>query len=211
MNSRNFARALAGALLVALPLTAAQATFETAEHKAEAASAAATAKDDMQATFGKEYLRNGEHLWKKTGAAAEVTRVVIDLSDQLAFAYRDDQLIGVSTISSGTDEKPTPTGIFPILEKRRMHHSIKDDNAPMPFMQRLDDYGVALHAGKLPGYPASHGCVRLPAAFAAKLFAATSVGTVVMIGKTGEDASKQPTEPAADEDRLSEEFNLASN
>jgi lipoprotein-anchoring transpeptidase ErfK/SrfK len=211
MTSWVFTRALAGALLAAVPLTAARATFETAEAKAEAASAAAVAKADMQATFGRDVLKNGEHLWKKGSGAAEVTRVVIDLSDQLAFAYRDDELIGVSTISSGTDDKPTPTGIFPILEKRRMHHSIKYDNAPMPFMQRLDNFGVALHAGNLPGYPASHGCVRLPAPFAAKLFAATSVGTLVMIGKTGEGASTQRYEPDAGEEPLSEEFDLASN
>jgi lipoprotein-anchoring transpeptidase ErfK/SrfK len=96
--------------------------------------------------------------------------------------YRAGELIGVSTISSGKPGKNTPPGIFPILEKKRMHHSRKYDNAPMPFMQRLDQYGIALHAGAIPGRPASHGCVRLPAAFAAKLFAMTQVGDRVVIG-----------------------------
>jgi lipoprotein-anchoring transpeptidase ErfK/SrfK len=178
-------RAAVAALFLATPLAAAHAAFESVEAKAEAASAADTARADMAATFGRDSLENGEHVWKK-GAGSEVTRVVISLSDQMAYAYHDDELIGASTISSGSDEKPTPTGIFPILDKQRMHRSIKYDNAPMPFMQRLDDYGVAMHAGKLPGYPASHGCVRLPAPFAAKLFAATRVGTVVMIGAPGE-------------------------
>ena len=91
-------------------------------------------------------------------------------------------LVAVSTISSGKPGKDTPTGIFPILEKKRLHRSIKYDNAPMPFMQRIDEYGIALHAGHLPGHPASHGCVRLPGEFAAKLFRVTEVGTPVLIG-----------------------------
>ena len=79
-------------------------------------------------------------------------------------------------------KNPTPTGIFPILEKKRFHRSIKYDNAPMPFMQRIDRYGIALHGGHLPGHPASHGCIRLPGEFAAKLFRVTDVGTPVLIG-----------------------------
>ena len=63
-----------------------------------------------------------------------------------------------------------------------MYRSKKYDNAPMPFMQRIDNYGIALHAGHNPGKPASHGCVRLPMAFAKKLFTATEVGTPVYIG-----------------------------
>jgi len=180
-----FGRALGCALLLSSACVPAHATAETAEDKAAAANAAELAKADLIATFDRPTLENGEFVWKSGKAAGEVDRVVISLSDQLAFAYHGDELIGASTISSGADEKPTPTGIFPILEKQRLHRSIKYDNAPMPFMQRLDDYGIALHAGRLPGYPASHGCVRLPAAFAAKLFAATRVGTVVLIGAPG--------------------------
>jgi len=196
-------RALAGALLLATPLGTAHATFETAEDKAAAADAADLARSDMEFVFERSFLENGRYLWRKGREGALVTRVVIDLADQMAFAYSDDELIGVSTISSGTDERPTPTGVFPILEKKRMHRSIKYDNAPMPYMQRLDDYGVALHAGHLPGFPASHGCVRLPPAFAAKLFAATSVGTVVMIGdraQRGPDTRQAESEPAEDAD-----------
>jgi lipoprotein-anchoring transpeptidase ErfK/SrfK len=63
-----------------------------------------------------------------------------------------------------------------------MYRSKKYDNAPMPFMQRIDNYGIALHAGHNPGYAASHGCVRLPTAFAKKLFGVTDVGTPVYIG-----------------------------
>jgi lipoprotein-anchoring transpeptidase ErfK/SrfK len=100
----------------------------------------------------------------------------------LAFLYRGDTLVAVSTISSGTPDRRTPTGIFNILEKKPMHRSRKYDDAPMPFMQRIDQYGIALHAGHNPGHPASHGCVRLPAKFAARLYAVTDVGTPVLIG-----------------------------
>ena len=92
------------------------------------------------------------------------------------------QVLSAPTISSGKPGKDTPTGVFPILEKKRMHRSIKYENAPMPFMQRIDSFGIALHAGQLPGHPASHGCVRLPSEFAAKLFRVTDVGTPVLIG-----------------------------
>ena len=187
MSRFTLARSLGAALLLATPLAAAHATIETPAAKAAAADAAETARQDMRATFGKRFLENGEYLWKRRSGGAEVNRVVIDLTDQLAFAYADDELVGVSTISSGTEDNPTPTGIFPILEKKRMHRSIKYDNAPMPFMQRLDQFGIALHGGHLPGYPASHGCIRLPPAFAAKLFAATNVGTTVMIGAEADD------------------------
>ena len=114
------------------------------------------------------------------GAGPE--RVVVSLTDQLAFLYRGDTLVAVSTISTGKDEKPTPTGIFSVLDKRPFYRSKKYDNAPMPWMQRIDQYGVALHGGYNPGYPASHGCIRLPVAFAKKLYTVTGVGTPVYIG-----------------------------
>jgi lipoprotein-anchoring transpeptidase ErfK/SrfK len=107
---------------------------------------------------------------------------VVSLGDQLAFLYRGDELVAVSTISTGKDEKPTPTGIFSVLDKKPFYRSKKYDNAPMPWMQRIDDYGIALHGGFNPGYPASHGCIRLPVDFAKKLFTVTGVGTPVYIG-----------------------------
>ena len=182
MNKLALALAGVGALGLAFPVTPAAATFETPEAKMTAASAADTAREHMFETFGKTSLKNGQFLWKEGTGNADVSRVVISLTEQLAYAYRGDELIGVSTISSGKETKPTPTGIFPILQKKRDHRSKKYDNAPMPFMQRLDQYGIALHGGHLPGYPASHGCIRLPHKFAAKLFAATEVGTPVLIG-----------------------------
>jgi len=182
MFKMKFAWGLGGALALAAPLAPVMASIETEEAKAAAADAALGAREQMAETFGVDSLQNGRHLWKKAAGTSSIDRVVVSLSDQLAYAYSGDELIGVSTISSGNEEKPTPTGIFTVLDKKRFHRSIKYDNAPMPYMQRIDQYGVALHAGHLPGYPASHGCVRLPAPFAAKLFAATRLGTEVVIG-----------------------------
>jgi lipoprotein-anchoring transpeptidase ErfK/SrfK len=90
-------------------------------------------------------------------------------------------LIGVSTVSTGKPGHDTPTGTFNILEKQLKHRSTLYNDAPMPFMQRLTWDGVALHAGNIPGYPASHGCIRLPAAFAELLFNATRLGVSVTI------------------------------
>ena len=181
MRLSALAFALGGALTLALPAAPAWGWLETPEAIEQATDAAAAARRDMREAFGRDSLKNGQYLWKAKDSG-QVTRVVVSLSEQMAFAYRGGELVGVSTISSGTKKNPTPTGIFPILDKKRHHRSIKYDNAPMPYMQRLDDYGIALHGGHLPGYPASHGCIRLPAAFAAKLFAATKIGTEVLIG-----------------------------
>jgi len=172
----------AAVLALTLPATPALASIETPEARMEATEAAYVAQDHLNETFGARLPANGKYFWRQDSAGRSIDRVVISLSDQLAYAYDGDELIGVSTISSGKQGKETPTGIFNVLAKQRMYHSKKYDNAPMPFMQRIDQYGIALHAGHLPGKPASHGCVRLPAAFAAKLFAATEVGTEVLIG-----------------------------
>ena len=173
--------ALAGSLALAIPATPLLAANESAEAIQKASYAIDIAEDDMRETFGKSGLRNGQFLWKP--GATEVDRIVINLSQQVAYAYDGDDLVAVSTISSGDEKHLSPIGVFSVLEKQRMHRSKKYDDAPMPFMQRITDTGVALHAGQLPGHPASHGCLRLPAAFAAKLFGATKVGTTVMIAE----------------------------
>ncbi len=174
---------LAGSL-IALTFSAqtALASIETPQAREAASEAAYMAQDHLFETFGSSTPANGKFFWRNDAAGRQIDRVVISLTDQLAYAYDGEELIAVSTISSGKEGKATPTGIFTVLDKQRMYRSNKYENAPMPFMQRIDDYGIALHAGHLPGHPASHGCVRLPAAFAAKLFGATRVGTEVLIG-----------------------------
>ena len=89
--------------------------------------------------------------------------------------------IGRSSISSGKPGHDTPTGVFPILQKKKMHHSNLYDDAPMPFMQRLTWGGIALHSGRNPGYPASHGCIRLPDEFAERLYDVTERGDTTVV------------------------------
>ena len=182
MRQLALALAVTGALALGVPSAPATAAIETQEAKSAAAMAAALARDDMVAAFGDKWLKPGQYLWRDVPDGAGPERVVVSLSDQLAFLYRGDTLVAVTTISTGTPDRRTPTGIFNVLEKKPMHRSRKYDNAPMPFMQRIDQYGIALHAGHNPGHPASHGCIRLPAKFAAKLYSVTGIGTPVLIG-----------------------------
>lgn len=156
--------------------------LETYAAQLQASDAASQARYDMLQVFGPKLLPPGKYLWRDVPESAGRERVVVSLSDQLAFLYRGDELMAVTTISSGTPSNPTPTGIFSVHTKKTMHRSRKYENAPMPFAQFIDQYGVALHAGHNPGRPASHGCVRLPSAFAKKLFAVTDLGTPVLIG-----------------------------
>jgi len=178
---RGLALAASGALALMLPAAPTLASIETPEAKAEASGAAAMARLHMEEVFGDKQLKAGQYLWRK-GSHSGDARLIISLGDQLAYLYRGETLVAVAAISTGVDEHPTPTGIFSVLDKQQMHRSIKYDNAPMPFMQRIDSYGIALHAGHNPGHRASHGCIRLPAPFAAKLYSVTGLGATVMIG-----------------------------
>jgi lipoprotein-anchoring transpeptidase ErfK/SrfK len=125
-------------------------------------------------------LAPGKYLWEEDIAAGPVS-ILISIPDQKAYVYRGDQLVAVSTVSTGKEGNETPVGIFNILQKKEMHRSNLYNDAPMPFMQRLTWDGVAIHAGKNPGFPASHGCIRVPTEFAKKLFAATEMGATVEV------------------------------
>ena len=133
-------------------------------------------------------LRPGEYLWAPEIAPEGPTLLIVNLKRQRAVLYRNGVPIGASTVSTGRPGYRTPTGVFTILQKHVEHYSSKYDNAPMPYMQRLTWRGIALHAGHLPGYPASHGCIRLPLGFAKLLYRATRVGMTVVI-------TEQPTTP----------------
>jgi L,D-transpeptidase catalytic domain len=132
-------------------------------------------------------LKPGQFIWRPERAPEGPVAIIVSVPKQRAFVYRNGILIGVSTCSTGKKGYDTPTGVFTILEKDKDHYSSEFENAPMPHMERLTWQGVALHAGKLPGYPASHGCVRLPAKFAENLYAATQVGTPVIIAGDATD------------------------
>ncbi|MBW6532639.1 L,D-transpeptidase family protein [Sphingomonas sp. RRHST34] len=128
-----------------------------------------------------ERLKPGEWVWAPGVAPNGQIVVYVDLSRQLATVYRNGVRIGVSSVSSGKPGHETPTGVFTILQKDAKHRSSKYNDAPMPFQQRLTWDGVALHAGGLPGYPESHGCVHLPYGFSRELFGITSLGATVVI------------------------------
>ena len=111
----------------------------------------------------------------------EELRIVISIPQQKAYVFQAGDLVATSPVSTGKRGHETPAGTFRILQKKVHHRSNRYANAPMPYMQRLTNYGIALHAGSLPGYPASHGCIRLPRHFAKKLYGMTDMGTRVTI------------------------------
>ena len=139
------------------------------------------AHKDAVALFGPLYLKPGQYRWVADVPATGDTKVVIDTLTQLFYVYRDDKLVGVATISSGKKGRETPLGFWAVRLKKVKGYSRKYDNAPMPFMQMYDAKGIAFHAGPNPGYPASHGCVRLPLKFAERLYGLTQMGTKVVI------------------------------
>lgn len=131
-------------------------------------------------------LRPGEWVWAESIAPAGPVLVYVDVARQIATVYRNGVRFAVATVSTGKKGYATPTGVFTILQKDKNHRSSKYNNAPMYYQQRLTWDGVALHAGGLPGYPESHGCVHLPIEFARLLFGTTQMGgTVIVSGSAG--------------------------
>ena len=131
-------------------------------------------------------------------APAEVpkgrVRIVISLPTQRAYVFKDGELWDSSRVSTGKKGKRTPVGTYTILEKAVWHRSNKYSNAPMPYMQRITWGGVALHAGYVPGYPASHGCIRLPRTFAKRLYKITNFSSVVVVTDKPIDSAKEARE-----------------
>ncbi len=128
-------------------------------------------------------LKAGEYLWAPETAPEGPMLMVVSLQTQRAVIYRNGLPIGITTVSSGKPGHETPTGIFTVLQKEQEHYSNLYNSAPMPFMQRLTWDGIALHAGKLPGHAASHGCIRLPDKFARLLYSQTKLGMTVVVTK----------------------------
>jgi len=110
-------------------------------------------------------------------------QIIISIADQRVSLYGSDGLIARSSVSTGVPGHPTPLGIFSVISKHRWHRSNIYSAAPMPYMQRITWSGIALHAGVLPGYPASHGCIRLIDDFAIRLWHLTKRGTRVIIAR----------------------------
>ncbi|MEJ8308676.1 L,D-transpeptidase family protein [Agrobacterium larrymoorei] len=112
---------------------------------------------------------------------ARSLQVIVSKNDQSLSLYEDGEIVATSRVSTGKAGHETPSGIFSILDKRKYHESNIYSAAPMPFMQRLTWSGIALHEGHVPNYPASHGCIRLPAKFAKSLYGMTSRGVHVIV------------------------------
>jgi L,D-transpeptidase catalytic domain len=140
-------------------------------------------------------FKTGDYVWHPEISPAGPVVIIVSLPGQRMYVYRNGVRIGVSTVSTGTKRHATPTGIFTILQKKVNHESNIYKRAQMPHMQRLTLTGITMHAGHLPGYPASHGCVRLPVDFAAKLYSVTTNGTSVTItdDKFAPSATAEPS------------------
>ena len=139
------------------------------------------AKSSSPADTDPATLKPGEFIWAAEEVPSGPLVVVVSLSEQRAFVYRNGVRIGVASASTGKPGHRTPTGVFTVLQKDADHHSKNYNNAPMPYTERLTWDGVALHAGGLPGYPSSHGCVHLPSEFARLLFGISNMGMTVVI------------------------------
>ena len=145
-----------------------------------AATAAGHTKGHAVKPFTSEF-KPGEYVWHPEVSPLGPVVIIVSLPEQRMYVFRNGVRIGRSTVSTGTKGHATPAGMFTILQKKVRHESNIYKGARMPHMQRLTWSGIAMHAGHLPGYPASHGCVRLPVDFAEKLYSVTRNGTSVII------------------------------
>ena len=141
------------------------------------------AEAEAAAKFGSTAMKPGAYKMLPAAAIPKAGKVniLVSLRNQKTYVYKSGVLVAMSTSSHGTADHPTDPGRWTILNKKTFHRSNKYSNAPMPYMQRLDKWGRAFHAGVVPGYPASHGCIRLPPAMAKALYGLTKVGDVVDI------------------------------
>jgi len=129
-------------------------------------------------------LKPGQYVWEPERAPEGPLLIVASTTEQVAYVYRNGIRIARSSVSTGRPGHPTPTGVFTILEKEVHHTSSIYKGAEMPYMERVTWGGIALHAGNLPGYPDSHGCIRLPLEFSKLLFGVTMKGATVIIADT---------------------------
>ncbi|HEX8641235.1 MAG TPA: L,D-transpeptidase family protein [Allosphingosinicella sp.] len=163
------AAAAAPARPVADAMAHARRTFVRAAEAATIAEAARiVAAEPLPPPTPRQALRDG-------------VLIVVSLASQQLFVFRNGALWGSSQVSTGRRGFATPTGTFPILQKNVRHYSNLYDGAPMPYMQRLTWGGVALHAGRVPDYPASHGCIRLPTDFAQDLYRITGFSSTIVV------------------------------
>ena len=158
-----------------LPIVAALFVLEQAFISAE------TFTEGVRVSPDTVTLKPGQYVWEPERAPEGPLLIVASITEQVAYVYRNGIRIARSSVSTGRPGHPTPTGVFTILEKEVHHTSSIYKGAEMPYMERVTWGGIALHAGDLPGYPDSHGCVRLPLEFSKLLFGVTMKGATVII------------------------------
>lgn len=129
----------------------------------------------------KDSLKRGDFTWAPELSPEGPIVVMVNLDQQFAYTYRNGVLIGIATVSTGKPGHATPTGVFVTTYKDAKHRSSKYNNAPMPYTQRFTSSGIALHAGGVPNYPSSHGCVHLPSVYAQMLFKESPLGMTVVV------------------------------
>ena len=135
-------------------------------------------------------LQKGEFVWMGNAVTSGPVVMVVSLNEQRAYVYRNGVLIGATSVSTGRPGHLTPTGVFTVLQKQKEHRSTIYNGAAMPYMERLTWGGVALHAGGLPGYPESHGCVHLPSEFARLLYDTSPMGMTVVIASAATEPER---------------------
>ena len=135
-----------------------------------------TRRQKVRLPFGKKAIE------KETAAKPQGPLVIaVSIGRQQVKIYDANGLFAEAPVSTGMPGHSTPTGVFSVIQKHRLHHSNIYSGAPMPYMQRITWSGVAMHAGVLPGYPASHGCIRMPTGFAVKMWNWTKMGARVIV------------------------------
>src|SRR5882724_842585 len=136
---------------------------------------------------------------KEAGAKPQGPLIIaVSIGKQRVKVYDARGVFAEAPVSTGMAGHSTPMGVFSVLQKHKLHHSNIYSNAPMPYMQRITWSGVALHAGVLPGYPASHGCIRMPMGFAVKMWNWTRMGARVVVtpGETTPESFSHPLLPS---------------
>ena len=159
------------------------------------AGASVSSPADAQSVYGRKrapVFKTAAVSKADTVRPGPVTLAGGSLKSQTVTLFDGTTKVAQAPISSGTSSNPTPTGVFSVIGKERYHESNLYSNAPMPFMQRLTWDGIAMHGGHLPGYPASHGCIRLPHVFAKALFGVTQMEQEVVVLKDISTPVKRP-------------------
>ncbi|MGB6963729.1 MAG: L,D-transpeptidase family protein, partial [Xanthobacteraceae bacterium] len=129
----------------------------------------------------KEADRNGSERFGQTPKGP--VQIFVSIDQQKLHVYSDGAHVADTSVATGVPRLPTPTGVFSVIQKQVFHRSNLYSDAPMPFMQRITWSGVALHEGENIGHPASHGCIRMPGEFAARLYKFTRVGARVIVAR----------------------------